>query len=247
MTENTELNDTTNPVVKAVVIKKSPVPKTEKLKLSKRASDQINNGIKKYKKTIELAKTKQLNESDTSNIIHDMLAELFWYEKILDITTEYRIKGQFCDYWVKINDKLKFLIEVKQVWFELNDNHLYQASSYAASEWVKWVILTNLREWKIYFLSFGAKIEHDLVLSFDFLSESKAIKLSEFCSYLHKESFSKDYLEKYRGQKLALKWDNLKKALMSKPVVAKIKAEIQKNSKVKVSDAEIVDEIMKLF
>lgn len=27
-----------------------------------------------------------------------MLGEVWWYDKYFDITTEYKIKGQFCDY-----------------------------------------------------------------------------------------------------------------------------------------------------
>jgi len=75
-----------------------------------------------------------MNESDTSNIINDMLGEMFGYDKFFDVTTEYKIKGQYADYGVKIDDKLTFIIEVKAIGVSLNDNHIFQASSYASTE-----------------------------------------------------------------------------------------------------------------
>jgi hypothetical protein len=51
-----------------------------------------------------------------------------------DITTEYKIRNQFCDYGVKINNKLNFLIEVKPITRDLNDNNIFQANAYAATE-----------------------------------------------------------------------------------------------------------------
>lgn len=229
---------------KKKVVKKAT---KDKIKLSKKALDQIATGLKKYRKIIEIAKSKNLNESDTSSIIYDMLAEMFGYEKMFDITTEYKIKWQFCDYGIRINDKLKFLIEVKQVGVELNDNHIYQASSYAWNEWVNWVILTNLRQWQIYYLSFGVKIEHDLVLSVDFLGDEKPTTLIDKIWYIHKESFSKDALQKIRAQQMALSPQNVKKVLLGKLVISKIRNELSKLTKMKVSEVEIVEALEKMF
>lgn len=64
--------------------------------------------IKKFSKIIEIASTRDMNESDTSNIINDMLGDLFGYDKFFDVTTEYKIKWQYADYGVKIDDKLAF-------------------------------------------------------------------------------------------------------------------------------------------
>ncbi len=114
----------------------------------------MKEGLKKYSKIAEIAKKRGLNESDTSNIINDMLGEVFGYDKFFDVTTEYKIRGQYADYGVKIDEKLTFLIEIKAISIPLNENHIFQAASYASTEGVEWVVLTNLEEWRIYHLSF---------------------------------------------------------------------------------------------
>jgi hypothetical protein len=63
-----------------------------------------------------------------------MLGEVRGYDKYFDVTTEYKIKGQYCDYGIKIDGQLSFLIEVKAIGIQLNDNHIFQAMSYAGNE-----------------------------------------------------------------------------------------------------------------
>ena len=55
------------------------------MKIAKKVEDRIKNGAVKFKKVLEAAKNRDLNESDTVAIITDMLAEVFGYEKYSDI------------------------------------------------------------------------------------------------------------------------------------------------------------------
>ncbi len=171
-----------------------------------------------------------MNESDTSNIINDMLGEMFGYDKFFDVTTEYKIKGQYADYGVKIDDKLTFIIEVKAIGVSLNDNHIFQAASYASTEGVEWVVLTNLKEWNIYHLSFGSRIDQELVVSFNFDEEIKNVKFYEKVSCLHKEAFKKGQLKNMWNQRVAMSGNNFKKVLTSQPVLKVIQKELSKAS-----------------
>ncbi len=198
------------------------------LKLTKKSQDQAIKWLRKYKKVIELAYQKWINESDTSNIINDILGDVLWYDKFFEVTTEYKIRGQFCDYGVKLDGKLKFLIEVKAINLELNDNHLFQATSYASNEWVKWVVLTNLRQWKLYRLTFNKKVDFDLVLSVDLLSWKNIPKLVEALKYFHKESFQKDAVEWLFEVANATREENIEKVLFSEAVLKKIRLELKK-------------------
>lgn len=227
---------------KKPAVAKKPTKKTSRKAtgISKKAQEALVKGVKKFKKIIELAKQKNLNESDTSNIINDMLGEVWGYDKYFDITTEYKIKGQFCDYGVKIDNQLRMLIEVKAIGIDLNDNHIFQAISYAGNEGVKRVLLTNLREWKVYYLTFGDKIEKELILEIDFFTE-KNNKLNADCEYLHKEAFEKLMLEALREQKMALCEDNVKKVIFGKAMIDKFKSEIKKLTGMKIWDQEAVE------
>lgn len=180
-----------------------------------------------------------MNESDTSNIVNDLLGEMWGYDKFFDVTTEYKIRSQYCDYGVKIDGKLKFLIEIKAISVDLNDNHLFQANSYASTEGVKWVVLTNLKELRVYRLSFGSRIESEQVLSFNFLDDETSPKLIEKLKYLHKEAFKKNALEQVYQRQAAMSAQNLKKVLLSVPVLKKIQGELKKMTSVKLSETEL--------
>lgn len=241
---------TTDPVSQLPVktpIKKKPVPKKNAVTLSKASELAIKEWIKKFSKIIEIASTRNMNESDTSNIINDLLWEVLWYDKFFDVTTEYKIKGQYADYGVKIDDRLAFLIEVKAVWVTLNDNHIFQASSYASTEWVEWVILTNLKEWNIYHLSFWSRIDQELVLSFNFPEEAKSSKFIDKLSCIHKEAFKKWYLKNLWNQRVAMSGNNFKKVLTSQAVVKVIQRELSKASGIKIGENDISNMIAELF
>lgn len=215
--------------------------------LSKKSQLLAIEWLKKYKKIIEIAKTKWLNESDTSNIINDMLWEVLWYDKFFDVTTEYKIRWQFCDYWVKIDDKLTFLIEVKAISMELNNNHIFQATSYASNEWIKYVVLTNLKNWRLYHLSFWKKIDYDLILDVDLLKEESPIKIIELFKYFHKESFMKNIVDVLYEETKALSDENFKKVILSDVIIKKIQSELKNINWIRSSIEDIESKIKKLF
>lgn len=219
-------------------VKKNQVSKQKEILLSVKTLKNITDGLKKFTKTIQLAKEKSLNESDTSNIIFDMMGEIFGYDKFFDLTSEHKIKGQYCDYAVKIKDKIIFLMEVKAVGVDLNENHIFQASSYAGNEGIKRLVLTNLRRRQLYYLSFGQKIEKDLILDIDILSEKKLPEVIKKLQYLHKESFEKKLVDKALSQKLALSEKNIKKILLWEKFVKLLQSEIKKNTNLKLSYEE---------
>ncbi len=224
--------------------KAKPVTKTNQILISKSAQTQISNWLKKFKKVIEHAKQKSFNESDTSNIIYDFLWEVLWYDKYTEITTEYKIKWQYCDYWIVLNGKLTLLMEVKQIWVDLNDHHLFQAISYAWNEGVKRVILTNLKRRQLYCLTFWEKIEKELILDIDLLQETTT--LPQKLQYIHKESLQKNLLEDLFIKKMALSENNIMKVLFSESIIKKIQSELKNLTWVKISQEEVIS-ILKKF
>lgn len=219
----------------------------KKFTLSKVSKANALNWLKKYRKIILTAKEKWLNESDTSNIINDILGEVLWYDKFFDVTTEYKIRWQYCDYWVKINNKLTLLIEVKAISIELNENHLFQATSYASNEWVQYVILTNLKEWRLYHLKFWKKVEYDLILNVNLTWPETNLKILDLLQLLHKESFIKKAVDDLWKQKVASSKENIKKALLSQWVVRKILSELKVITWVRITQEEVENNIKSLF
>jgi hypothetical protein len=95
--------------------------------IAKKVKDRFSKIVPKFQRILSKAKDRDVNESDTVNIINDMLDEVFGYDKYLDVTSEFAIRGTYCDLALKLDGKVQFLIEVKAIGLDLKDNHLRQA------------------------------------------------------------------------------------------------------------------------
>jgi hypothetical protein len=105
---------------------------------------RVNESLKKYQGIVAQLKKKDANESDTVTVITDILQDIFGYDKYSEITSEYAIRGTYCDLAIiDAHKKIRFLVEVKSVSVALNDNHIKQAVDYGSNAGVNWVILTN--------------------------------------------------------------------------------------------------------
>jgi hypothetical protein len=140
------------------------------MKLSAGFVKRVTENMKKYQGIVAQIKKKDANESDTVTVITDILQDVFGYNKYTEITSEYAIRGTYCDLAViGANKKIRFLIEVKAISVALNDSHIKQAIDYGANAGVSWVILTNAEHWMIYKIKFGQPIDKELVYEFSLL------------------------------------------------------------------------------
>jgi hypothetical protein len=81
--------------------------------IPKKIADRLSAGLKHFQPIVSAAKARDANESDTSMIITDMMAELFGYDKYSEVTRELAIRGTYCDLATKIEGKFQMLIEPK--------------------------------------------------------------------------------------------------------------------------------------
>jgi hypothetical protein len=137
-----------------------------------RVAKKISENIKKYQPIIKHLKEKDVNESDTVTVIIDILSDVFGYDKYMDMTSEYAIKGTYCDLAIidrKNGSKIKMIVEIKAIGISLNDNHVKQAVDYGANTGVNYIILTNGECWRLYKIKFGQPIDKELVYEFNIL------------------------------------------------------------------------------
>ena len=159
----------------------------------KRVADRLEKSVAKFQQVLQDAKNRDVSESNTALIISDMLAELFGYDKYLEVTSELEIKGTYCDLAIKVDNQIEFLIEVKAIGTNLKDNHLNQAINYGANKGVQWVILTNGLLWRVYKIRFEQPIGIDLVCEFDIASiDRKSEEDQERLFIICKEGINKD-------------------------------------------------------
>ena len=173
-----------------------------------KVKERITKGLKKFQPILRKAQVADVNESDTVTIITDMLCEIFGYDKYENITSEFAIKKTYCDIAIKLQDKVPFLIECKAIALDLKDDYIRQATGYAANSGINWVILTNGIVWRVYHMTFGKAVDHELVYEFN-ICEMTAKKESdiELLYYLCIEAFAKNSkatLENLRAQKQIL-------------------------------------------
>lgn len=208
---------------------------------------RLNNGLRKYKRVLERAKAQGLNEADTSGIVKDILEDVLGYDRF-DVTAEYRIRGQFADYALKIKDKLSIIVEVKSIALKITETHLTQATTYAAQHGIEWAILTNGANWQLYKLSFGKGIDMFLVFDLDIVSkELKPKQKTNLLYAISKEGFIKGETINLWKEKLALSTDNISKVVLSDTVIDKIRRELSAATGFRVAPEDLKNILSEKF
>ena len=219
--------------------------------IAKKISERIALGIKKYQALLMSAKSRDVGEVDTVTIIKDMLSDIFGYDKYSEVTSEFAIRGTFCDLAIKFDNKLTTLIEAKAIGIELKEQHVKQAVDYAANQGVDWVSLTNGNLWRVYKLIFSKPIDKEVVVEIDFSQiSSRAEKDVEKLYLLCKEGWQKSALGAYHTQQQALSRYFVGSILKTDAVLDVIRRELKRVSPdVKIDTEEIrfvlVNEVIK--
>ena len=205
-----------------------------------KASERLSSGLKRFAPILAAAKSRDVNESDTSMIVTDMLADIFGYDKYSEVTRELAIRGTYCDLATRIDGKFQMLIEVKAIGLELKDGHAKQAVDYAANQGVEWVALTNGHLWKVFRVIFTKPIDAELVLDIDLLVlNPKNANDLESLYLLTRESMLKSGLYAYHDHLQATNKFYLAAVVLGDAVLETVRRELRR-----VSDAKIeLDEL----
>ena len=201
---------------------------------------RIQKTLRKCVAPLERARQRNINEADTSGRVYDMIGDILGYDKYLEATGEYRVRGQYVDYAIKLDGEIKYFIEVKAVGVTLNQNHLRQVVSYAVDEGVEWAVLTNGWMWQLYHIAFERPINVELVTEADLLAKDKTSAI-DLLYLISKEGVAAGKAAEYWATKLALSAPNLVKALLSEPVINAMRREFRRISGQRLSGQELVD------
>ena len=197
----------------------------------KKVAERLIAGLKRFQPILAAAKARDVGETDTVTIVKDMLADVFGYDKYSELTSEFAIRGTYCDLAIKLDGKLSTLIEVKAIGIDLKEGHVKQAVDYAANQGVDWVLLTNGIRWCVYHVIFARPIAQELVVDIDFMtlnpkSESDIETLYLWC----KEGWQRSALGDFHTQKQALSRFFLGAMVLSDPVLEVVRRELRRVS-----------------
>lgn len=192
----------------------------------KRVADRIKSGLRTFRKVLEDARHADRSEQDTVTIVTDMLAAVFGYDKYSELTGEYAIRSTYCDLAVLVDGKVQYLIEVKGADKSLKENHLRQATDYAAKEGIEWVVLTNGIEWQAYRMIFEQPVRFEHVFTIDMLDSGS--ELTEMIYMLSREGIQKSALDEYHEQRQVVNRHVVAATLLSEPIVKVIRREMRR-------------------
>ncbi|MGB6535779.1 MAG: hypothetical protein WBF58_07425 [Xanthobacteraceae bacterium] len=92
---------------------------------------RITTRLKTYQGILAQAMKKDSSEGDTVVIVTDMIVDILGYDKYQNLSSEHAIRGTYVDLMVSVDNKPRFLVEVKAVGTELKDAYIKQAVDYA--------------------------------------------------------------------------------------------------------------------
>lgn len=197
----------------------------------KKVAERLIAGIKRFQPILAAAKARDVGETDTVTIVKDMLADIFGYDKYAELTSEFAIRGTYCDLAVKLDGKLSTLIEVKAIGIELKEAHVKQAVDYAANQGVDWVLLTNGIRWCVYHVFFTRPIGQEMIVDIDFSTlNPKSQSDLEMISLWCKEGWQRSALGDFHTQKQALSRFFLGAMILSDPVLEVVRRELRRVS-----------------
>jgi len=201
--------------------------------IPKKVQDRIKTNLKKYQKVLESAKARDINESDTVRIVSDMLCDLFGFDRYLEISTEYLIRGTYCDLVVKSGDTIHFLMEVKAIGLDLKESHLRQVVDYAAKQGVEWAVLTNGIIWETYRILFKKPIGQEKIFEINMLEVSpRAEQDMEKIYVLSREGTHKAAISSLHEELQATNRFVIAAILQADDVLNTLRRELKKVSKV---------------
>ncbi|MCL4178011.1 MAG: type I restriction enzyme HsdR N-terminal domain-containing protein [Verrucomicrobia bacterium] len=212
---------------------------------------RLTAGIKRFQPIVEGAKSRDINESDTVIIVTDMLEGVFGFDKYSEVTSEMMIRSTFCDLAIRLDGKVRVIIEVKAIGLELKEAHVKQAVDYAANQGIEWVVLTNGLMWQVYRVIFAQPIGQEIVADINFLALNSRLESDlELLYMLSREGFSKSLLDDYHTQRQAMSRFFLAAMMLSEPVLMVMRRELKRVSPdVKIDTADIAraltDEVLK--
>ncbi len=216
--------------------------------IPKKVLERLVDGVKKYQPLVAERKAADAGEADTVILVTELLADVFGYDKLKEITAEYKIKGNRCDLATKIDDKLQTLIEVKAIGHVLKDQDVEQAANYVANLKIrecKWALLTNGQHWRLYSVECTGKIVQNLVVDIDFLAlQHKSDDDIALLFLLCKEGWAKSAVDEYQTQKEPLDRYIIAATLLTDRALDGLKRELRRVSPEASIDIEDIKAVL---
>ncbi len=207
----------------------------------------IRKALRKFAPTFLAAREACLNEADTVQRLCKCFETVFGYDAIEDISREANLKNKFVDVCLKIDGKIRILVEAKAAPVPLRERHIDQAQSYASRNNYPWVLLTNGVDWHLYHLTFGEGIDYQLAFSVSLKDESGIDEAAAKLSHLHKTVVKKGGLTSFWESSTAMSASSIGKSLFTDTILLALRKQIRKDCKIIVDPEELASSLHEML
>ncbi|MEN6519914.1 MAG: type I restriction enzyme HsdR N-terminal domain-containing protein [Armatimonadota bacterium] len=204
------------------------------------AREKLKASIKRFNKALVDLKDRDANEADTRLFVTDVLCDALGLDKYTELCTEYRVKGEYVDYGIRLENDMIAFVEVKRINTKLGTKHLRQVQNYAVNEGVEWIILTNGAQWQVYHLSGGLPLITDLAIEIDLLGDIPMGQKVNTMFYLTRDALKRGKLMDLWQEKRVTAPNSLARILLSDSIVIAVRKELKKATGYNIDPTEIV-------
>ena len=88
-----------------------------------RLADRLSAGIERFRPVLASARARDLDVADTSAIVTSLLAELFGYDEVREVTREPVGTGGFRGLATRVDGTFRMIVEVRPIGLPLEELH----------------------------------------------------------------------------------------------------------------------------
>jgi hypothetical protein len=205
----------------------------------------IRKELKRFVPNLIKAREDNLAEADTAAWVCKFFEEVLGYD-FQDISHEVSMKyGKHSDVCLKIDGKVRLLVEFKAAANKLRDKDILQLDRYASENNHHWALLTNGVDWHLHHLTFDDGIDYEKAFDVSIDNEETLNNAVELLALLHKKSIAKDELENWWGIASALSPQSLAKALFDEDVLNRLRQVIHRETSHLIDIEDLANKIYK--
>jgi hypothetical protein len=190
----------------------------------------IRKALKKFAPHLLKAREVDLNEADTVLRICRFFEDVLGYDGLVDISREAEMKHKYVDVCLKIDGRVRLLVEAKAAGQQLRDRHIEQAQNYASQNNYRWVLLTNGVDWYLYHLTFEEGIEFERAFAVSLGTPDELDAAADRLALLHKQAIKKGELDDFWEKAAAMSPATIGKALFGETVLMLLRREIRRET-----------------
>lgn len=207
---------------------------------------KLTYALKKIRRLLADSRKRDLNEVETKNLVERFFEAVLGYDLFRELSAEEVVERRAADYAVKIGKKVLLLIEIKRIQSRLKNSHVFQLKNYAASKGVRWCVLTNAIDYRLYHIDFSEAVQHQIVFETNLVDDSPSDVASKIY-YLTRRGLLRNEIEKYWRRKKSLSEESLLQAILSPRVLRTIRKQIQTHDRQRISELDIARELKRMF